>query len=90
MHTFILSPRALPVLLAFGVLALLPVVDVRHGIGWGPVSVLGEEPRVEDGPGWWAARASAVVLCWARWLRRGPRPCFREKRRRARSALVRW
>lgn len=37
-------------------LALLPSYDVRHGIGWGPVRVLGEEPRVEDGPGWWAAR----------------------------------
>jgi hypothetical protein len=37
-------------------LALLPVVDVRHGIGWGTTSVLQEEPRVEDGPAWWAAR----------------------------------
>jgi hypothetical protein len=32
--------------------------DLRHGIGWGEVSVLAEEPRVEDGPGWWAARAA--------------------------------
>lgn len=31
-------------------------VDVRHGVGWGPVEVLGDEPRVEDGPGWWSAR----------------------------------
>jgi hypothetical protein len=30
--------------------------DLRHGVGWGPVAVLAEEPRVEDGPGWWAAR----------------------------------
>lgn len=37
-------------------LALGPEVDVRQGIGWGVVSVLGERPRVEDGPGWWAAR----------------------------------
>lgn len=37
-------------------LALLPDVDVRHGLGWGGVGVLDEEPRVEDGPGWWAAR----------------------------------
>lgn len=37
-------------------LAALPAVDLRFGIGWGPVSVLQEEPRVEDGPGWWAAR----------------------------------
>lgn len=35
---------------------LLPERDVRHGIGWGEVHVLQEEPRVEDGPGWWAAR----------------------------------
>ncbi len=31
-------------------------VDVRFGVGWGPVATLAEEPRVEDGPGWWAAR----------------------------------
>lgn len=37
-------------------LALLPGYDVRHGIGSGEVTVLAEEPRVEDGPGWWAAR----------------------------------
>jgi DNA-binding transcriptional LysR family regulator len=36
--------------------ALLPDHDVRHGIGWGEVAVLQEQPRVEDGPGWWAAR----------------------------------
>jgi hypothetical protein len=39
-------------------LALLPDADVRHGIGRGPVEVLSEDPRVEDGPGWWAARAA--------------------------------
>ncbi|KRF15525.1 hypothetical protein ASG90_12625 [Nocardioides sp. Soil797] len=37
-------------------LALLPDLDVRHGLGWGGVTVLSEAPRVEDGPGWWAAR----------------------------------
>jgi DNA-binding transcriptional LysR family regulator len=37
-------------------LGLLPAHDVRHGLGWGEVAVLQEEPRVEDGPGWWAAR----------------------------------
>ncbi|GGO92635.1 hypothetical protein GCM10011584_29490 [Nocardioides phosphati] len=39
-------------------LAGLPDVDLRFGIGWGPVAVLEESPRVEDGPGWWAARAA--------------------------------
>ena len=39
-------------------LALAPDVDVRHGVGWGAVTVLAEDPRVEDGPGWWAARAA--------------------------------
>ena len=39
-------------------IALLPDVDVRQGIGWGRVLVLADEPRVEDGPGWWAARAA--------------------------------
>lgn len=33
-----------------------PGFDLRHGIGWGPTTVLSGEPRVEDGPGWWAAR----------------------------------
>jgi len=37
-------------------LALAPGIDVRHGIGWGEVTVLQEQPRVEDGPGWWSAR----------------------------------
>ena len=39
-------------------LALAPEIEVRHGVGWGDVRVLQEEPRVEDGPGWWAARAA--------------------------------
>lgn len=39
-------------------LALRPDGDVRHGIGRGDVEVLGTSPRVEDGPGWWAARAA--------------------------------
>ena len=43
-------------------IALLPEVDVRLGIGWGPVSVLAESPRVEDGPGWWAARAAIEAV----------------------------
>lgn len=38
-------------------LALHPY-DVRHGIARGEVRVLSEEPRVEDGPAWWAARAA--------------------------------
>lgn len=37
-------------------LALLPSHDVRHGIGRGAVEILAEDPRIEDGPGWWAAR----------------------------------
>ncbi len=43
-------------------LALHPEVDVRHGLGWGPVQVLDDEPRVEDGPGWWEARAAVVAV----------------------------
>lgn len=39
-------------------LALLPDADVRTGIGWGEVVVLSADPRVEDGPAWWAARAA--------------------------------
>ena len=43
-------------------MALLPDVDVRQGIGWGRVLVLAEDPRVEDGPGWWAARAAIETV----------------------------
>lgn len=39
-------------------LELLPDADVRHGVAWGEVRVLGESPRVEDGSAWWAARDS--------------------------------
>ena len=37
-------------------LALLPVHDVRHGIGRGATTVLDPDARIEDGPGWWVAR----------------------------------
>ncbi|QYJ05355.1 SatD family protein [Nocardioides panacisoli] len=37
-------------------------VAVRHGVGWGPVEVLSEEPRVEDGPGWWSARTAIETV----------------------------
>lgn len=39
-------------------LLLLPETDVRHGIGWGGAQVLEDDGSVEDGPGWWAARAA--------------------------------
>lgn len=42
--------------------AMLPDQDVRHGLGWGPVAVLQEEPRVEDGAGWWSARDALVAV----------------------------
>ena len=43
-------------------LALLPEHDLRQGLGWGPVRVLETDPRVEDGPGWWAARDGVSVV----------------------------
>ena len=43
-------------------MALWPDVDVRQGIGWGRVLVLSEDPRVEDGPGWWAARSAIEAV----------------------------
>jgi hypothetical protein len=43
-------------------LLLLPEADVRFGIGWGEVTVLEGAPRVEDGPGWWAARDAIAVV----------------------------
>jgi hypothetical protein len=37
-------------------LALQPDIDIRFGIGWGAVTLLDEATRIQDGPGWWAAR----------------------------------
>jgi hypothetical protein len=37
-------------------LQLAPQAELRHGVGWGSVAVLADSPRIEDGPGWWAAR----------------------------------
>lgn len=36
--------------------------DVRHGLGWGEITELQHEPRVEDGPGWWAARSAIETV----------------------------
>lgn len=62
-------------------LALLPEYDVRHGIGWGAVTVLQEEPRVEDGPGWWAAREAIDAV-----KRAEERPATRRRRTAYRPA----
>ena len=40
----------------------LAPAQLRHGVGWGPVAVLTDEPRVEDGPGWWVARAAIEAV----------------------------
>ena len=61
-------------------LALLPEVDVRQGVGWGPVQLLEDEPRVEDGPGWWAARAAVEDV---------EQTSLRAGHRRRRTAYVR-
>jgi SatD family (SatD) len=37
-------------------LAVAPEIDVRFGVGWGPVMVLDAGAGIQDGPGWWAAR----------------------------------
>ena len=37
-------------------LSVSPDVDVRFGIGWGAATVLDAATRIQDGPGWWAAR----------------------------------
>jgi hypothetical protein len=54
---------------------LLPAYDIRHGIGWGVTTVLDGEAGIEDGPGWWAARAAIEAAASGgasaahRWLR---------------------
>ena len=44
---------------------LAPAYDVRHGIGWGDTTVLDDEAGIEDGPGWWAARAAIEAAAQA-------------------------
>jgi hypothetical protein len=39
-------------------LSVSPNIDVRFGIGWGTAAVLDAETGIQDGPGWWAARAA--------------------------------
>lgn len=39
-------------------LTLAPDVDIRFGLGWGAVTTLDEKSGIQDGPGWWAARAA--------------------------------
>lgn len=36
--------------------------ELRFGLGWGSITVLAEDPRVEDGPGWWAAREAIEAV----------------------------
>jgi hypothetical protein len=61
-------------------LELLPSADVRVGIGRGPVQLLDAERGIEDGPGWWAARApieeveQAAARAATRHLRTAYRP----------------
>jgi hypothetical protein len=43
-------------------LQVAPEIHLRHGIGWGGVTVLADQPRVEDGPGWWAAREAIEAV----------------------------
>ncbi|CAN5343754.1 SatD family protein [soil metagenome] len=47
-------------------LALQPQVDIRFGIGWGEVTLLDETTRIQDGPGWWAAREAIEWTAAAR------------------------
>lgn len=39
-------------------LLLAPDADVRFGIGWGAVTILDADAGIQDGPGWWSARAA--------------------------------
>ena len=60
-------------------LGLLPESDVRHGIGLGQVRTLDPDSRIEDGPGWWAARSAidAVRAAEARPTTRSLRTGYR-------------
>jgi hypothetical protein len=60
--------------------ALLPEHDVRHGIGRGEVRILDPRTGVQDGPGWWAARAAIdeVHDLAGRPATRGARTAYRD------------
>ena len=60
-------------------LDLAPDAELRHGVGWGSVAVLADSPRIEDGPGWWAAREAieSVKLEAARSATRQRRTAYR-------------
>lgn len=75
---FATAGQALSATLRLRLLAL-PDVDLRHGVGWGDVQVLSEQPRVEDGPAWWAAREAieAVAREQARSAYRTLRTAYR-------------
>jgi hypothetical protein len=53
-------------------LALLPLVDVRCGIGHGAVTVYdaSRQPVLQDGPAWWAAREALETIGGPRDARR--------------------
>lgn len=79
-------------------LLVLPEFDLRHGIGWGATTVISEDPRVEDGPGWWAAREAIGSVAGARGLKtayqrapetsRGPDPAAVNAALVSRDALL--
>lgn len=50
-------------------LAVAPDIDIRFGIGWGSVAVLDPSTGIQDGPGWWAARAA---IEWTATAQRQP------------------
>ena len=56
-----------------------PAFDLRHGVGWGEITVLADEPRVEDGPGWWSAREAIEEVSGdpTHGARRGVRTAYR-------------
>ena len=62
-------------------LALLPGHDLRHGIGRGATAVLDPGAGIEDGPGWWAARAAIDAV-----KQQAQRPATRSARTAYRSA----
>ena len=62
-------------------LHLAPQAELRHGVGWGSVAVLADRPRIEDGPGWWAARGAIELV-----KREAARPATRQLRTAYRCA----
>lgn len=59
-------------------LSLQDGIDTRYGLGYGPVQLLSPDGQVQDGPGWWSARAAIEAAAGRRGRGTAVRAHFRD------------